>query len=58
MGQKLPGPTRRYSPPLKGSPFPKISKKLTPRKIYHFKILHLPLISGGSDPDNSVIKNA
>ena len=38
MGQKLPGPLF-----LNDSPPPKILKKLSPQKIYHFKFLQLPL---------------
>ena len=35
MGQKVPGPPRRSSLPSK------ISKELSPRKIYYFKIIQL-----------------
>ena len=42
MGQKLPDPPpllpRRYS-------LPKISKKFSPRKIYHFRILQYIIVS-------------
>ena len=45
MGQEYQVTPRRYSPP-KGWPtvalMPKISKKLSPQKKYHFKILHSP----------------
>ena len=40
MGQKVPGPLRIYTL-LKDSPL-KISEKLSPPKLHHFKIL-LPL---------------
>ena len=46
VGQKLPGPPRRYRPPLKDSP-PKISKKFSCQKIYDFKIFQPPQKSGG-----------
>ena len=39
MGQKVPGPPRRYRP------HKKISKKLLPQEICHFKILHPPIKS-------------
>ena len=46
MGQKVPGLPKEIQVRPKGKP-PKISKKLSPRKIYHFKILQDSLKSGG-----------
>ena len=47
MGQKVPGPTRRYSPP------PKISKKLS-----HFKgYLHYKMITSQNVSSEVQVKN-
>ena len=43
QAKKYQVPPRRYSPP-------KISKQLTPWRIYHFKIPQSPLYQGGSYP--------
>ena len=45
---KVPNPPLGNPDPLKDSP-PKISKKLSPQKTYHFKILQPFLKSGGVD---------
>ena len=60
MGQKaLPSPPPPHLPtpqeiqdPLKNSSPPKISKKLSLRKICYFKILQSPKNRGGSYPVN------
>ena len=41
MGLKVPDPPKRYSSPLKNAS-PKISIKLSPQKIYDFKIIQPP----------------
>ena len=49
MGQNVPGPPRGYRPP-KMIVSPKISKKHSPQKIYHFEIPQLPNIRAVSTP--------
>ena len=56
MRKKVPGSPRRYSLP-KGKFPSKISKKLSPWKIYHFKISQdTPNISGRSYPDRAFLE--